>query len=51
MVFSEGKKTESIYVTNWHRLYRDRAIVSIATHEHTTPFELAESAGTYSEIV
>jgi hypothetical protein len=43
-VFSEGKKTESIYLTNWYRLYRDQVIVSIAPHEHTTPFELAESA-------
>jgi hypothetical protein len=43
-IFSEGKKTESIYLTNWHRLYRDRVIISIAAHEHTTPFELAESA-------
>ncbi len=43
-IFSEGRKTESIYLTNWHRLYRDRVIVSIAPHEHTSPFELAESA-------
>jgi hypothetical protein len=44
MVFTEGKKTESIYITYWNRLYRDRAIVTIAPHEHTTPFELAEAA-------
>src|SRR5260370_13120270 len=43
-VFCEGKKTESVYLTNWYRLYRDRVIVSIAMHEHTTPFELAEAA-------
>ena len=43
-VFSEGKKTESIYLTNWHRLYRGQVIVSMAPHEHTAPFELAESA-------
>jgi RloB-like protein len=43
-VFSEGRKTESIYLTNWHRLYRDRVIVSIAPHKHTTPYELTESA-------
>jgi hypothetical protein len=44
MVFAEGKKTESIYLTNWNRLYREKAIVNIAAHEHTTPFELAQSA-------
>jgi hypothetical protein len=43
-VFAEGKQTESIYLTNWHRLHRDKVIVSIAPHEHTTPFELAELA-------
>jgi RloB-like protein len=44
LIFSEGLKTESLYLTNWHRLYRDRVIISIAPHEHTTPYELAESA-------
>ncbi|MGH3402729.1 MAG: RloB family protein [Streptosporangiaceae bacterium] len=43
-VFAEGKKTEDIYLTNWSRLYRDRVIVSMATHKHTTPFELTEAA-------
>jgi hypothetical protein len=43
-VFAEGKKTEDIYLTNWSRFYRDRVIVSIAKHEHTTPFELTETA-------
>lgn len=43
-VFCEGKKTESIYLTNWYRLHRQGVIVSLATHEHTTPFELAEAA-------
>jgi hypothetical protein len=43
-VFAEGKKTEDMYLTNWSRLHRDRAIVSIAKHEHTTPFELTETA-------
>lgn len=43
-VFSEGLKTESIYLTNWYRLHRDRVIVTIAPHEHTTPYQLAESA-------
>lgn len=44
MVFAEGKKTESIYLISWNRLYREKAIVSIAAHEHTTPFELVQSA-------
>jgi len=43
-VFAEGKKTEDMYLTNWSRLYRDHVIVSVAKHEHTTPFELAETA-------
>jgi hypothetical protein len=29
-IFAEGRKTESIYLTNWHRLYRDRVIISMA---------------------
>jgi hypothetical protein len=49
-VFCEGEKTESVYLTNWHRLYRDRVIVSVAIHEHTTPFELAESAAAQRRI-
>lgn len=44
MIFSEGKKTESLYLTNWYRLYRDRVILSLAPHAHTTPFELAQAA-------
>lgn len=43
-VFAEGKKTEDMYLTNWSRLYRDRVIVSVAKHEYTTPFELAQAA-------
>lgn len=44
MIFAEGKKTESLYLTNWYRLHREKVIVSIAAHEHTTPFELTQSA-------
>lgn len=44
LVFCEGKKTEAIYLTAWHRLYREKVIVKVAPHEHTTPFELAETA-------
>lgn len=44
MVFSEGLKTESIYLTNWHRLYRDQVILSLAPHKYTTPLQIAQSA-------
>jgi hypothetical protein len=44
MVFAEGEKTEPIYLTHWHRAYRDRVIVKIAKHEETTPHELVERA-------
>jgi hypothetical protein len=44
-VFAEGKKTESLYLNNWHRLYREKVIISVAPHECTTPFELTEVAG------
>jgi RloB-like protein len=43
-IHAEGEKTESQYLTRWNRLYRENAIISIATHEHTTPFELVKSA-------
>lgn len=44
MVYAEGEKTEPIYLTHWHRLYRDRVIVTIAPHKETTPYELVERA-------
>jgi len=44
LIFSEGKKTESIYLTHWYRLYREQVIVNFADHKHTTPFELTASA-------
>jgi hypothetical protein len=44
MVFSEGEKTEPIYLTHWYRLYRDKVIVKIAEHAETSPFELVERA-------
>jgi RloB-like protein len=47
LVFCEGRKTENIYLTNWHRVYRERVIVRIAPHEHTTPFELAQAAASH----
>jgi RloB-like protein len=44
IIFCEGKKTESIYLTHWYRLYRSKVIAKIAPHEHTTPFELVRTA-------
>lgn len=44
MIFTEGKKTEIGYLVHWNRLYREKAIVKMATHEHTSPFELVEAA-------
>lgn len=44
MVFSEGMKTESIYLTNWYRLYRDQVILVLAPHKHTTPLQLTQAA-------
>lgn len=43
-VYAEGEKTESNYLTHWNRLYREHAIISIAQHSHTTPFELVQAA-------
>lgn len=43
-VFAEGEKTETTYLTHWNRLYREYAVISIARHTHTTPFELVREA-------
>ena len=43
-IYAEGEKTESNYLTHWNRLYRERAVISIAQHSHTTPFELVQAA-------
>jgi hypothetical protein len=50
MVFCEGRKTEGIYLTNWHRVYREKVIVRIASHEHTTPFELTQAAASHRRV-
>jgi hypothetical protein len=42
-VFTEGEKTEPIYVTYWHRLHRERVVVSISEF-HGTPRSLVEAA-------
>lgn len=44
IVFSEGEKTETMYLTHWHRIYRERVIVTLSRHEYTTPFEIVTSA-------
>lgn len=44
LVFAEGQKTEDLYLTKWHRLYREHVVVTLAPHKHTTPFELAKAA-------
>jgi hypothetical protein len=44
LVFTEGSKTEPLYLTHWHRLYRERVIIQIAKHQGTSPFELVERA-------
>lgn len=43
-IYAEGEKTESNYLTHWNRLYREHAVISIAQHSHTTPFELVQAA-------
>lgn len=43
-IYAEGEKTESNYLTHWNRLYRECAVISIAQHSHTTPFELVQAA-------
>jgi hypothetical protein len=42
-VFTEGQKTEPIYLTHWYRLHRDRVVVSISEF-HGTPLPLVETA-------
>lgn len=45
IIFAEGEETEPLYFTHWFRLYRDRVIVKIAPHQHTTtPMELVQRA-------
>jgi RloB-like protein len=45
MIFAEGEHTEPVYFTYWFRTYRERVIVKMAPHRHTTtPMELVEKA-------
>jgi hypothetical protein len=43
LVFTEGSKTEPIYLTHWHRLYRERVIITV-DHFHGTPLRIVEEA-------
>ena len=29
LVFTEGKKTEPVYLTHWHRVHRERVIITV----------------------
>ncbi|SDG56686.1 hypothetical protein SAMN05421505_105190 [Sinosporangium album] len=31
LVFTEGEKTETIYIQHWHRRHRDRVIVTVSS--------------------
>jgi len=43
LVFTEGKKTEPIYLTHWNRAYREKIIVTIDDF-HGTPLSLVQEA-------
>lgn len=43
LVFTEGLKTEPIYLTYWHRIFRERIIVTVDEF-HGTPLKLVEAA-------
>ena len=43
LVYTEGKKTEPVYLTHWHRIHRDRVIVTIDEF-HGAPLQLATSS-------
>lgn len=43
LVFTEGRKTEPIYLTHWHRMFREHIIVKIDEF-HGTPLSLVEMA-------
>lgn len=43
LVFTEGKKTEPIYLTHWYRAYRERVIVTIDDF-HGAPLSLVQKA-------
>ncbi|MCD0452210.1 RloB family protein [Actinocorallia sp. API 0066] len=43
LVFTEGKKTEPLYLNHWSRLHRERVIVKVADF-HADPFSLVREA-------
>jgi len=43
LVFTEGQRTEPIYLTHWHRLHRENVIVTIDGF-HASPMQLVEEA-------
>lgn len=43
LVFTEGKKTEPVYLTHWHRLNRRRVVVTVDEF-HGAPLQLVEAA-------
>ncbi|MEV7013712.1 RloB family protein [Streptosporangium sp. NPDC051022] len=43
LVFTEGEKTETIYLQHWYRLHRDRVIVTFGDF-HGVPLRLVEEA-------
>lgn len=42
-MFTEGEKTEPIYLQHWHRLHRQHVVVSISEF-HGTPMALVDRA-------
>ncbi|MEU6410637.1 RloB family protein [Microbispora sp. NPDC046933] len=43
LVFTEGRKTEPLYIQQWHRKHRDQVIVAIGDF-HGGPLQLVEAA-------
>lgn len=43
LIFTEGSKTEPIYLTQWYRLYREQVIVKVDDF-HGAPLRLVEQA-------
>ena len=43
LVFTEGQRTEPVYLTHWHRMHRENVIVTIDDF-HASPMQLVEEA-------
>jgi hypothetical protein len=43
LVFTEGKKTEPVYLTHWNRIYREKIIVAVDGF-HGAPLSLVQEA-------